>query len=311
MTDRPRDRGNPADGRGVDPWRVGLGLAALVGAGFVGAAAATWRGDVGAGAAPAAGALGDGSTVALESLAAELAEERRARNELTEEVAHLREEVFELGLMANLEGPDRGRRGGAARPDRDAEGPEPTVKVPVAGRDGLAAALDAERPWFDEAVLASLGLSDGEIEQLRQRWSEHQLEKMNLSDRATREGWRHKIRFRKEIRAIESALVSELGPDRYDLMLYATNQPNRVIVLDVLDGSAAGRAGLQSGDRITGYAGAPVFRRSELVNEIAEGKPGERVRVQVEREGRTMSFDVPRGPLGIRLRAARVPPSEG
>lgn len=292
---------------------VAIGAALLV-SGFVGAATATWWQGAGGTSEPGVGEAGSAATV--EALSERLEEETRARQQLEAEVARLRDDLFEVGLLAGLGKADRKSLRRASRadgPDDEAPGEAAEEAARAAGGPsaGPAAGEPEIRPWFDQQALASLGLGDSEIEQLRRRWTEHQLERMNLSDRAAREGWRHKLRYRKAVRKLESDLVSELGVDRYDLMLYATNQPNRVIVLDVLEGSAAGQAGLQSGDRITGYAGAPVFRRSELVNEITSGEPGERVRVQVERDGRTLSLSVPRGPLGIRLRSARVAPSSG
>ncbi|MGH0037306.1 MAG: PDZ domain-containing protein [Myxococcota bacterium] len=294
----------------IDLRRAAVVLAALVGAGAAGAVATSWLGtSAGEPAAPA------GEPVpAIEALTAELDAERRARQQLAGEVEQLRQEVFELGLLARLEEalPEGGGASAVAeaRPGAPAGG-SAAAATGRPGSSGAPAGAPELRPWFDEEALAALGLGDSEIEALRKRWSEHQLEKMSLSDRASREGWRQKLRFRKESRALDAALVAELGVDRYDLMLFATGQPNRVVVLDVIDGSAAGAAGLQSGDRITGYAGTPVFRRTELIDEIAAGEPGERVRVQVERDGRMLTFDVPRGPLGIRLRAMRVSPSEG
>jgi hypothetical protein len=287
-------------------------VAALATSGFLGATVALWV--VGSPSEEAASATGTAAARRtsgdLAALEAQLAEEREAREQLARRVARLRQDVFELSMLASLGGTLS--EGGLAGEVGEGVSPEPSAaakRAEAAARERAAAHDD--RPWFDREALSDLGLGDAEIEALRRRWTEHQLEKMALADRATREGWRHKLRFRKQNRALDAALVTELGSDRYDLMLYATNQPNRVIVLDVLEGSAAGVAGLQAGDRITGYAGMPVFRRSELVGVIADGEPGERVRVEVDREGRRISFDVPRGPLGIRLRAARVSPSEG
>jgi regulator of sigma E protease len=55
----------------------------------------------------------------------------------------------------------------------------------------------------------------------------------------------------------------------------------------VLPGSAAEEGGLEAGDRITSVAGTPVQNWWDLVREI-EGRPGERVEIELVREGREL-----------------------
>jgi serine protease Do len=55
----------------------------------------------------------------------------------------------------------------------------------------------------------------------------------------------------------------------------------------------AARAGLEPGDVIVGYGGTPVRRSDELVRAVASSRPGSRMPVQIVRDRRPMTFDVP------------------
>ena len=63
------------------------------------------------------------------------------------------------------------------------------------------------------------------------------------------------------------------------------------VVSQVLPQSAAATAGIQPGDRITGMLGRSVDKFEDVVR-IAQIHPGERVKMVVEREGRTLDLDV-------------------
>ncbi len=292
--------------RSLERWGapgIAAALGGVVGAGLV----LAWVGAPAAPERPTSLPADAATPPGIVALTAELERERDARRQLGEEVARLREEVFELTLMAGLEGDGR------APGDRPARAPADAAEG-TATRDSRALETAAEeeagdRPWFDDASLEALGLGDSEIQWLRDRWSRHELERMAMRDRAVRDGTIMSNEFRRTMREFELALVSELGADRYDLMLYATNQPNRLVVRDVIDGSPANRAGFQSGDVIVDYDGQRIFRQGGLLLSIADGEAGESVRVAVMRDGRLVQLQVPRGPLGIRLRPTTVAPS--
>lgn len=60
---------------------------------------------------------------------------------------------------------------------------------------------------------------------------------------------------------------------------------------------------------IASYAGRRTFTPGELRQGSSQGRRGERVRVEVMREGSVRTLSLPRGPLGVLLRAERRPPS--
>jgi hypothetical protein len=167
------------------------------------------------------------------------------------------------------------------------------------------------RPWFDEQRLVASGLAPGEAARLKAIWEETELGKLYLSDRAVREGWGRTLDHRVQQQSIEQALRREVGDESYDWILFATGQPNRVLVRGLLGSSPATDSGLQVGDVILSYAGERVFRPGELKRATTEGVPGESVRVELVRQGEPISLYVPRGPLGALLRTERMAPREG
>jgi len=161
---------------------------------------------------------------------------------------------------------------------------------------------------FDERRLSRIGLVESEIADLRQRWDRAQLAKLDISDRATRGGWLFKPRHGRQMAKIDLDLRSDIGEDAYDQLLYATNQPNRTEVKQVLGGSAAADSGIEAGDRILSYGERRIFKPADLRSATASGTRGEQVRVLVERAGTSFSVVVPRGPLGVLMNAKSSAP---
>jgi membrane-associated protease RseP (regulator of RpoE activity) len=225
----------------------------------------------------------------LDSLAAALEAERAARAVLAAEVADLREEVARLS--------------GRTRPlDPVAAAPEPPSPPTAPAAD----------PSFDEQALVDAGFGEREVRELRGRMESLELERLYLRDRAVREGWIRTPRFVRELGAIDakaSDLRSELGDERYDWLLFASGQNNRVLVQSVLDGSAASEAGLQPGDAILSYGDARLFEAGALRDATTQGRAGETVEVQVVRGKEVMRVFVPRGPLGVRLTETQMRPT--
>ena len=65
-----------------------------------------------------------------------------------------------------------------------------------------------------------------------------------------------------------------------------------VPVVEVVDGGPADEAGLRSGDRILRVAGKQVETVPDVRTTVAEREPGERVQLQVERDGDTRTITV-------------------
>lgn len=216
-----------------------------------------------------------------------LAEERAERQALELEVERLREEIDQLAWSDPAAGADE--------PEAGAGGPD-------GGGSGQ------ERPWFDAEGLLGHGVQPAEVERLREAFDDSELALLELENQAQREGWYGEPRFRQELRDLRLALRADLGDDRFDRLLYATGRHNRVVVSDLLQGSAAARAGLQPGDEILSYDDQRIFRAMELKQATIEGTPGERVALEVLREGSRVRVWLPRGPIGIQMRQSRRPP---
>lgn len=210
-----------------------------------------------------------------------LAEERAEREALEAEVERLRQELDELAW-----------RDEAPEPGEQPEGAE--------GR--------AERPWFDAEALARHSVAPAELERVREAFDASELALLQLEDQARREGWYGEPRYGERLRDMRLALRAELGDDRFDLLLFATGRDNRVVVTDLLEGSPAQLAGIQPGDEILSYAERRVFRGMELKRATTVGTAGERVEIELLRDGSRVRVWIPRGPLGIRMRQASRPP---
>jgi hypothetical protein len=165
-----------------------------------------------------------------------------------------------------------------------------------------------QRRAFDSAALVASGVDPDEARSLRALWEEIQLERMYLTDEAEREGWAGTARHRQELRALETDLRQELGPEIYDRYLYATGKKNRARVVDVIGRSPGETAGFAVGDAILSYDGNRVFSVEELRKLSSSGRRGEMVRIEVARGSSTIVLDVPRGPIGLMLMPHAEPP---
>ena len=63
-------------------------------------------------------------------------------------------------------------------------------------------------------------------------------------------------------------------------------------IAEVVPGSPAEQAGIKPGDVITKFDGKPVSSFSELQQRVARMKPGDKVKVEVERDGKTKTLEV-------------------
>lgn len=160
-------------------------------------------------------------------------------------------------------------------------------------------------------LLVESGLSESVADEIVRRRNQIELAKLELNDRSKREGFRNTNRYRDAMKELNESLPplrEELGDETYDRYLYATGQNNRVVVLSVMQGSAAEQVGIAEGDQILSYAQKRIFTWGELHKATGEGQLGEYVSVDVVRDGETLNFWAPRGPLGVRLGTARVKP---
>lgn len=161
---------------------------------------------------------------------------------------------------------------------------------------------------LDADALQERGYTEDEVRRLQERYEAYELAQLYLNDRARREGWRSTPRFVLEQRQLTEALRADLGERDFDAVLYGSGQNNRVQVAGVLHGSAAERAGLRDGDVVISYDGRRIFEGQALLGATVQGDQGAQTELVVRREGGDVRVVLPRGPIGIRLLPARVPP---
>lgn len=101
------------------------------------------------------------------------------------------------------------------------------------------------------------------------------------------------VNVKRPLLGVESLDVAYLDSqviDRFDISATAG-----AFVQRITSGSGADEAGLQPGDVITGVDGRPVRNASDLVKRIGELEPGDRIEVEFERSGRSLTVPVTLG----------------
>ncbi len=149
--------------------------------------------------------------------------------------------------------------------------------------------------------LQQAGFDEFEVSVITDFFNQQQLERLEIRDRATREGWIDSAEFRQQLREnrSQSALKFSLGEDRYDLLLLSQGRNNRVRIDEVMSGSAAQQAGVIAGDVISRYADVTIYNVGELRAATADGVRDEVVTLSVIRNNDELELFVPRGPLGV------------
>jgi C-terminal processing protease CtpA/Prc len=167
------------------------------------------------------------------------------------------------------------------------------------------------RRLYNVDNLVKNGIDPTQAEDIVRRKNQVELQRLELQDKAQREGYLNTDRFYNEMAEIDARdvdLRTELGDDRYDHYLYDSKMHNRVRITSVIIGSEAERAGIEQNDIIVSYNNKRVFTWDELKKATSEGKLGEYVPMVIDRNGDVFSVTVPRGPLGVQLGAARSEP---
>ncbi len=160
-------------------------------------------------------------------------------------------------------------------------------------------------------ALLDAGFARGEAEAYTEHLDALALRGLELRDEATRDGWLDTRRFREENAALRDerdAARERFGDELTDWALYSTGRPNRMQVESVIVGSAAAEAGLQVGDIVERYDEARVLDFEDLRAGTTSGRAGDLTALDVRRDGESLRVFVPRGPLGVQLRPARVKP---
>lgn len=174
-----------------------------------------------------------------------------------------------------------------------------------------AASTTAKSYGMKQDTLIAAGVDPGVAEAIMRQENQLELQRLELRDQASREGWIDSERFFEELRALNGdagILREEIGDVAYDRFLYLSGQPNRVVIDSVIEGSPAQLAGIEAGDIVLDYADNRVFAWLELRNATREGSRGEDVIIRVQRNGEVLELALPRGPIGVRLDSEQVDP---
>lgn len=235
------------------------------------------------------------ASLRLNELERQIQQEKAAREALTLEVTRLKQALLTPNPTTVQTNPVSSR---AESSLTNNVSEPPRVETPSLGEETVR-------------TMVALGVPQETAERLRRRNDQLNLARLQLQDRATREGWINTSRFRDENKALdnqEAQLRHETGEEAYDRFLYATGQDNRVRIEDVMLDSPALTAGLQSGDVILSYNKKRVFSWPELREAIAEGQLGEQVIVTIQRGDELRETYLPRGPMGVRIETVRLSP---
>jgi hypothetical protein len=163
---------------------------------------------------------------------------------------------------------------------------------------------DSAVPSDSDQLLSQLeraGFSEAEYGQIQATRDRLRLQRLQLRDKAIREGWFRSEAWSRQLEEIDpdTELRESLGDERFDEYLLATGQNNRVKVEELMAGSAAEQAGLEAGDLLYRYADVRVFSSTELRRLTTGGQAGENTAVTVLRNGELVDLSIPRGPLGV------------
>jgi C-terminal processing protease CtpA/Prc len=217
----------------------------------------------------------------IKSLQKRLGQEEKQRHSMQKRMAELERKLKKLQLIT-----------------KTVEDKEPVAEKETGIRAEVEEELDAE------TQLVTAGMEPQQAQSIMQFLADIEMERLYLHDQATREGWLGTPRYRQEnmiLNEREEDLRLELGDADYDLYLYGTGQPNRVVIQSVIEGSPAQEAGIQPRDIAYSYAGNRLYTIRDLVTATTEGIANEQVLLEVIRDGQIYELYLPRGPLGVRL----------
>lgn len=226
--------------------------------------------------------------VDVDALAIRLEEEISNRKSLEEKLESLSQQIASLEKQDNLQT--------GIAPER---------------REEVAEKGDSGNTWFNEQALVDSGMSDIRAAQLKSFFEQQELDRMYLRDQSIRESW-DRQRYLEEIQKLSEnadTFLSQLDDTSYDAYLYASGQPNRVRVTNVLDSSQAGTAGIQAGDHIISYDNKRIYSGFDLRAATTGGNINQSVAVEIERNGEIIELYLDRGPLGIRMNSVSVAPT--
>lgn len=182
--------------------------------------------------------------------------------------------------------------------------------VQLEGEGSFAAS--ARPQGLDPDALISAGFTSNQADEIVRLADEATYARLQLRYEALRGEW-NPGQLREAASALPSlreTLTQDYGEAAFDRFLYATGQPNRVIVRSTLQGSPAEAAGIRSGDTLYAVDDTRVYANADLLRIAAAGEVGEQIPVTVLRDGERLNLYIPRGPLGLTSRRGFSDPDQ-
>ncbi len=237
----------------------------------------------------------------LEQLRIELNKSKQERDAMREELTALQDEVSNLQNNLEYEGITTSQETILSESGTSPITPSSETTRPSTNAFGFGRISDEERT----SSLRAAGIDDQTIASIAERSDQYELARLELIDRATREGDRGSEEFHEELEELEESRVdirAEIGDEAYDDYLINAGRDNRVIINSIINGSAASLAGIETGDVIYSYANSRIFTVRELQRATREGNRGEFIDIEVLRNGEEQLFySIERGPMGVTL----------
>ena len=215
------------------------------------------------------------------------AEEREARLVLEDQLQALIEEIERIDAT--------GPRAFADQIDEADDAPARRQTEQRERRDFVSLVRNFQERRLNDLIEG--GFSEDEARRVLKRESEAQYKAMQAAHDAQRRG--EDVDSLSAMGRPQALLRAELGDSDYERYLQAQGQATSIQITRVLDSSPGSLAGLQPGDQIVSYDGERVFDVNELRELTLQGRAGEDVIIEIERDGVRMQLNVPRGPVGI------------
>ncbi len=231
----------------------------------------------------------DASDSIIDTLQRQLLQASKERKQLEQQIAQLRQQRIEDKPLFNSEQP--------AIFDETGSGNE--IEPEPSRAELIERVRQARSPEARRQRLLDAGFSQNEIFNIENAEARHQTDRIEARLTQMRE---NPEAFEQQLdpRGYQP-IREELGDERFEEYLRASGRNPDVITRNVLPGSAAELAGIQSGDQIYTYDGNRIFQAGDVTRGTISGNLNESVIIEVKRNNEIVSLTAPRGTLGVTL----------
>lgn len=172
----------------------------------------------------------------------------------------------------------------------------------------LAKLIEAAVPRFTTDRLHADQLGGASIAAVRDAFEDANREIAMLASAAYQQGLGNDPSLQEQRLLLRQSLQDYLGPDAYLAGLYATGQPNRLVVTGVAEGTDAASQGVQRGDVLLGVNGYRVFDDADFRAATGSLVAGSPVQVEVLRHGQSLRFLIDDPAMSLKVFAQRIDP---